>query len=141
MGLSCKVDFQPIWHNGHRLKPFYEGWTTELTASVELAKPVYEEWACHMSSHWHKTKALTRRQPSTKRKKIDLLFFSLSFIFWILLYFCHSLIFLFSLLRQKKNYVWSFWTPIGLWEYEYYVWELVEIDEDINRMNKCACKF
>jgi len=103
MGLSCKVDFQPIWHNGHRLKPFYEGWTTELTASVELAKPVYEEWACHMSSHWHKTKALTRRQPSTKRKKIDLLFFSLSFIFWILLYFCHSLIFLFSLLRQKKK--------------------------------------
>jgi hypothetical protein len=50
----------------------------------------------------------------------------------------------FSLLRkkkQKKIYVWSFWTPIGLWEYEYYVWELVEIDEDINWMNECACKF
>ncbi|KAL9336671.1 hypothetical protein Peur_071159 [Populus x canadensis] len=29
--------------NGHRLKPFYEGWTAELTASVELAKPIYEE--------------------------------------------------------------------------------------------------
>ena len=29
--------------NGHRLKPFYEGWTTELTASVELAEPIYEE--------------------------------------------------------------------------------------------------
>jgi hypothetical protein len=29
--------------NGHRLKPFYESWTTELTASVELAEPIYEE--------------------------------------------------------------------------------------------------
>ena len=29
--------------NGHRLKPFYEGWTTELTTSVELAEPIYEE--------------------------------------------------------------------------------------------------
>jgi hypothetical protein len=29
--------------NKHRLKPFYEGWTTELTASVDLAKPIYEE--------------------------------------------------------------------------------------------------
>jgi hypothetical protein len=29
--------------NGHRLKPLYEGWTTELTASVELAAPIYEE--------------------------------------------------------------------------------------------------
>ncbi|KAL9377952.1 hypothetical protein Peur_029287 [Populus x canadensis] len=29
--------------NGHRLKPFYEGWTTELTASAELAEPIYEE--------------------------------------------------------------------------------------------------
>jgi hypothetical protein len=29
--------------NGHRLKPFYEGWMTELTASVELAEPIYEE--------------------------------------------------------------------------------------------------
>ena len=28
--------------NGHRLKPFYEGWTAELTASVELAEPIYE---------------------------------------------------------------------------------------------------
>ena len=35
--------------NGHRLKPFYESWTTELTASAELAKPIYEE-ACNMSS-------------------------------------------------------------------------------------------
>ena len=29
--------------NEHRLKLFYEGWTTELTASVDLAKPIYEE--------------------------------------------------------------------------------------------------
>ena len=29
--------------NGHRLKPFYEGWTVEPTAFVELAKPIYEE--------------------------------------------------------------------------------------------------
>jgi len=29
--------------NGHRLQHFYEGWTTELTASVELAQPIYEE--------------------------------------------------------------------------------------------------
>jgi hypothetical protein len=29
--------------NGHRLKPFYEGWTTKLTASVELAEPIYKE--------------------------------------------------------------------------------------------------
>ena len=29
--------------NGHCLKPFYDGWTTELTAFVELAKPIYEE--------------------------------------------------------------------------------------------------
>jgi len=28
--------------NGHRLKPFYEGWTVELTASVELAESIYE---------------------------------------------------------------------------------------------------
>jgi hypothetical protein len=29
--------------NWHRLKPFYKGWTTELTASAELAEPIYEE--------------------------------------------------------------------------------------------------
>jgi hypothetical protein len=29
--------------NGYRLKPFYEGWTTELTASAELGEPIYEE--------------------------------------------------------------------------------------------------
>jgi hypothetical protein len=34
-----------------------------------------------------------------------------------------------------------FRTPIGFWEYKYYVWELVEIDEDINQMNECACQF
>ena len=29
--------------NGHRLKPFYESWTTEITASMELAELIYEE--------------------------------------------------------------------------------------------------
>jgi hypothetical protein len=29
--------------NGHRLKTFYEGWTTKLTASAELTEPIYEE--------------------------------------------------------------------------------------------------
>jgi hypothetical protein len=29
--------------NGHRLKPFYKGWTVELTAFVELAEPIYKE--------------------------------------------------------------------------------------------------
>jgi hypothetical protein len=29
--------------NGHHLKPFYEGWTTELTPSTELAEPIYKE--------------------------------------------------------------------------------------------------
>jgi hypothetical protein len=29
--------------NGHCLKPFYEGWMVELTASTELAEPIYEE--------------------------------------------------------------------------------------------------
>jgi len=29
--------------NGHRLKPFYEGWTAELAASAELGEPIYEE--------------------------------------------------------------------------------------------------
>ena len=26
--------------NKHRLKPFYEGWTTKLTASMELVEPI-----------------------------------------------------------------------------------------------------
>jgi hypothetical protein len=28
--------------NGHRLKPFYEGWIAELTAFVELVEPIYK---------------------------------------------------------------------------------------------------
>jgi hypothetical protein len=28
--------------NGHRLKPFYEGRATELTAFVDLVEPIYE---------------------------------------------------------------------------------------------------
>ena len=34
-----------------------------------------------------------------------------------------------------------FLTPFGFWEYEYYVWELIELDEDINQMKEYACKF
>jgi len=64
--------------NGHRLKTFYEGWTTELTASVELAKPIYETWVYDVSSQWHKKKELTRRQPN---KKKDLFSFCLIFYF------------------------------------------------------------
>jgi len=29
--------------NGHRLKPFYEGRIAELTVSMGLAEPIYEE--------------------------------------------------------------------------------------------------
>jgi len=29
--------------NRHRLKPFYESWTTELTAFAKLAEPIYQE--------------------------------------------------------------------------------------------------
>ena len=74
--------------NGHRLKPFYESWTVELTASVELAEPIYEEWACSISSQWHKTKALTRRQPSTKKKN------RFAFFFFPYLFFSHFTLFL-----------------------------------------------
>jgi hypothetical protein len=28
--------------NGHQLKTFYEGWTTDFTTSMELAEPIYE---------------------------------------------------------------------------------------------------
>jgi hypothetical protein len=70
------------------LKPFYEGWTAELTASVELVGLIYEEWACNMLSQWHKTKALTGRHPAQKEKKIDLVSFSLVF------YFLHFTLFL-----------------------------------------------
>jgi hypothetical protein len=144
------------------LKPFYEGWTIEITAFMELAEPINKAWAYDVSRQWHKTKALTRRQPNTKGKKIDLLSFSLSFIFCILLYFCYSLIFHFFYFNFEDNVVFKvwgyeenliffvvskkyicliFWTLIGLWEYEYYVWELVEKDENINQMNEYACKF
>jgi hypothetical protein len=29
--------------NEHCLKPFYKGWTTELTAFAELGEPIYKE--------------------------------------------------------------------------------------------------
>jgi hypothetical protein len=94
------------------LKPFYEGWTTEITASMELAEPIYKAWTCDVSSQWHKTKALTGRQPSTKKNQICFLF-PLSFIFCILFYFCHSLIFLFFHFNIEDNVVFKVW---GYWE-------------------------
>jgi hypothetical protein len=99
------------------LKPFYESWMTELTAFVELAEPIYEEWACHMLSQWHKIKALTKRKPSTKIKKNQICFlFLLSFIFRILLYFYHSLTFLFFYFNIEDNVmfkVWRYWESFG----------------------------
>jgi uncharacterized membrane protein (DUF485 family) len=59
---------------------------------MELAEPIYEEGACHMSSQWHKIKAFTGRQPNIKRKKFKfaffflIFFFTFYFIFIILLY-------------------------------------------------------
>jgi len=160
--IPCLETNKVLKINEHRLKPFYEGWTIEITAFMELAEPINKAWAYDVSRQWHKTKALTRRQPNTKGKKIDLLSFSLSFIFCILLYFCYSLIFHFFYFNFEDNVVFKvwgyeenliffvvskkyicliFWTLIGLWEYEYYVWELVEKDENINQMNEYACKF
>jgi len=40
-----------------------------------------------------------------------------------------------------KSLSFIFWNPVGLWEYKYYLWELVGIDKNINQMNECACKF
>jgi len=99
--------------NEHHLKTFYKGWTTELTASVKLAEPIYEEWACHMPSQWYKTKALTGRQPNTKRKKFRfafffpyLLFFAFYYIFVILLY---SFFFYFNIEDNVVFKVWGYW--------------------------------
>jgi hypothetical protein len=130
-------------------------------------KPFYEEWVCHMSSQWHKTKALIGRQPSTKKNQICFLFSYLLF-FLILIYFlsfsyvplllfqhwgqCCVLrvgvlgefwfsYFSFLCCSLKKKLCLIFLTPIGFWEYKYYVWELIEIDEDINQMKEYACKF
>jgi len=111
--------------NGHCLKPFYEGWTTKLIASVELAELIYEVWACDVSSQWYKTKALTGRQPNKKKFIFAfffpyLLFFTLYFIFVILLYFfsfistlrtmlclkcggIRRILFFFCLKKQKKK--------------------------------------
>ena len=154
--------------NGHRLKPFYESWTAKLTASVELAEPIYEEWACNMSSQWHKKKS-AYWEATQHKKKTDLLSFSLIFYFshfTLFLSFSYIPLILFQhwgqcrvlsvgvlgecwfsyfdfLSCSKKNEFLCliFWTPIGLWECEYFIWELIEIDKDINRMKKCACKF
>jgi hypothetical protein len=113
-----------------------------------------------------KQKRLLGGNPSQKKKNHIYFLFPLSFIFPILLYFCHSPIFLFFYFNiednvvfkvwgywenfgflccflkkkkrknEKKSLSFIFWTPIGLWEYEYYVWELVERDDNINWMNE-----
>jgi hypothetical protein len=141
------------------LKPFYEGWTVELTASVELAEPIYEAWACDVLSQWDKTKALIERQPNKKIRFAFffpyLLFFAFYFIFVIFLHSfsfisilrtmlclkCRSIeiILIFFVVFQKQNPSFIFWTLIGLWEYEYYVWELVEIDRWKYKLNEWVC--
>ena len=63
--------------NGHRLKTFYEGWTIELTASVELAEPIYELVMCRANDI--KQKRLLGGNPT--KKNSDLLSFSLIFYF------------------------------------------------------------
>jgi hypothetical protein len=40
--ITCLEINKMLKFNGHQLKTFYEGWTVKLTASVELAKPIYE---------------------------------------------------------------------------------------------------
>jgi len=41
--ITCLETNKVLKVNGHRLKPFYKGWMTELTVSVKLAEPIYEE--------------------------------------------------------------------------------------------------
>jgi hypothetical protein len=69
----------------------FPGWMAELTAYVELAESIYKEWACSMSSQWHKTKALTGRQPSKKKKN------QICFLFPYLLVFAFYFIFIIPL--------------------------------------------
>jgi len=52
-----------------------------------------------------KQKCLLGGNPAYKEKKTDLLSFPLSFIFRILLYFCHSPIFLFFYFNIEDNIV------------------------------------
>jgi hypothetical protein len=81
---------------------------------MELAKPIYEAWACDVSSQWHRTKALTRRQPNTKRKKkLDLLSFSFIFYFFafyfILVILLYSFFFYFNIEDNVVFKVWGYW--------------------------------
>jgi hypothetical protein len=80
--------------NEHQLKTFYKGWTIEFTTSIELVEPINEAWTCDMSSQWYKVKVFTGSQPNLYKKFHICFFFSLSFIFHILLYVCHSLLLL-----------------------------------------------
>jgi len=90
--------------NGHRLKPFYEGWTTELTASVELLHQSIKNEHATCRANDIKQKHLLGGNPAQKKKQICFLF-PLSFIFCILLYFCHSPIFLFFYFNIEDNVV------------------------------------
>jgi hypothetical protein len=79
--------------NGHHLKPFHKGWTTMKN----------EHATCRANDI--KQKCLLGGNPAQKEKKSDLLSFSLIFYFRILLYFCHSLIFLFFYFNIEDNVV------------------------------------
>jgi hypothetical protein len=139
---------------------FYEGWTTELATSMELAESIYEVWTYDVSSQWHKTKVLIGGNP-TKKNQICFLFsyllcFAFYFIFFILWYFfsfistlrkmlclkcggIKRILVFFVVFQKKKVLSFIFWTLIGLWEYKYYVWELVKIDRWKYKLNEWVC--
>jgi hypothetical protein len=74
--------------NGHRLKPFYESWTTEITTYMKNE---------HVMSHVEPmTQNTIAYWEATQHKNNQICFlFPLSFIFHILFLFCQSPIFLF----------------------------------------------
>jgi hypothetical protein len=112
------------------LKTFYEGWTTELTASVELAKPIYETWVYDVSSQWHKKKELTRRQPNKKKRFVFflpyLLFFTFYFMFFILFY---SFSFISTLKTMLCLKCWG-----GFWFSLLFLCVLLELEEPIKNI-------
>ena len=69
--------------NGHRLKPFYESWTSEITVSMknEHDMPHVEPMTENTSAYWEATQHI---------KKSDLPSFSPILYFSILFHFCHS---------------------------------------------------
>jgi len=110
--------------NGHHLKPFYEKKTDLLSFSFIF---YFSHFTLFLSffnipfllfQHWGQCRVLSVGVLG------ECWFSYFDFL-------CCS--------KKKTNFY--VWTPIGFWEYEYYVWELVEMDEDINQMKECACKF